>query len=268
MKINFCPQKYIHFTGRDDVRRKSDEFSDSFVKFARKSKLDISDVRQFTQGYVPELKVKRKALKSNSEEDIAGEYSPMFHYSVNQKKFGLRDQLLLLRPRNRYYLPKSEYVRSVAHEMTHVFQSMDDEMSDVNFYDKHLRFSSQEEANKIIIALSNAWEYLENTVLYDSMDLFNKTSYLNNGIFPFKIEVNDNLMKQVINQKMAKISQTFPKLDMNLFKRFAKLHCQAEADAYRAGQSAVRQFRGELPQPQDETIPKLYEAVCRNIVLS
>ena len=76
MEVRFFANKNsanLFFSGRQDVRRKSDEFTDRFVKYARHSDLNLKELKNFIKGYSSDLKVRQKAIKSNPENDIAGE---------------------------------------------------------------------------------------------------------------------------------------------------------------------------------------------------
>ena len=268
MQITFMP--YIHnhktnFSGRKEVREKSENFSNDIIKLSRSKNFNDESIKALAHSYIPNIIFRKKTAQKGDEKDVAGVFIPDFQYGTASKRYGIKSRTIYLRPIKDAKMTKGEFIKTLVHEMTHAFQEDDKDISEVTLMNKSLKFVDEDTANEIMTAAFSTWIYFEDTLLYPLTDSIDNITFENRGTFPYNISINTEKMKECIADIFRDAEKSFPMVDINFIKSHVKLQLQHEAEAYRMGQRTLRKFKKENPRQEDEIIPQLYERISNYI---
>lgn len=263
VSFNTFNYKQPAFSGRKEVMEKSEKFSNDAVKLSHSKRFNDENIRELVRIYIPNLIIRKKTSEAEDEKKVAGAFRPDFQYGAKSKRYVVKARTIFLRPISSTNMPKSEYVKALTHEMTHAFQADDNDISDAALMNKSLKFVDEDTCNKRMIEAFSIWTYFEDVLMYPLMDGINSTITDNQGIFPYKISIDDKKMKECIDDIFQEAKKKFTDTDIEFVKNFIKLQLIHEADAYRAGQKALKKFKKEPLRAEDEIIPTLYENVAK-----
>lgn len=250
------------FSSRKDVMKKSEEFTDAIIREARHKNLTRNQINTIIHTYAPDVKLR---LRKSSNKNINGTFAPSYIYGTDSHQFGFEERVLTVAPTQRGKISMAEYIRTLAHEMTHIFQSEDKDVGDLVFLEKNLPIMDNIKASNTLFAASSVWDYFEDRILSDVLNGYDRLRDANCGKSPFRISLNKKTLKECLDDVYKNIRRNFPDEDIEFIKKFIKLQLLHEADAYKAGAKAYKKYKRQPLTLEDLFPSKLYEAIERNI---
>ncbi|MCR4881043.1 MAG: hypothetical protein K6A44_03730 [bacterium] len=263
MRVNLFPNLYnTSFSSRQDVKLKTDTFSDDIINLARKNNLTDNEIRKVIHYYIPDVKIARQRCKMSRGAKQVGEYAANYTFSNASRSFDLGDKLLKLSRISGRTFTKSDCIENLVHEMTHAFQSEDKDCSIKNLFNKYLSGLSDSEIEKNVSHGFDFWFYFEDTIFNDYMNFYYKASSVNRNRFPFSVSIIPEEMKTCIAEKFKYAKKICPEFNEEFLKEFIKYQLHAEADAYEAGINALMKYKKSPMSKHDMALPELYRKVA------